>query len=324
MDRLEGMRVFVAVVKAEGFSAAARQLGMPLATVSRRIIDLEADLGVRLLQRTTRRLSLTDQGRDFFVACGRILDDIKDATEAVSGEYRAPKGELTITAPFGFGRMHLQPVILEFLALYPEIRLRLMLVDRLVNLVEEHVDAAIRIAELRDSRLIARKLGAVRIVLTASPDYIARRGMPRHPGDLADHDCIAWAALGQLPTWEFQEEGRVQAHQITARLWTTVAESAVAAAEAGLGLVQSTCYQAEQGLREGRLVLLLPAFECPETLVHLVYPSNRLLPLKLRAFFDFVIPRNPLPSPEVSFEERILGQGMTIISAAPINPLPDN
>jgi DNA-binding transcriptional LysR family regulator len=189
MDRLEGMRVFVAVVKAEGFSAAARQLGMPLATVSRRIIDLEADLGVRLLQRTTRRLSLTDQGRDFFVACGRILDDIKDATEAVSGEYRAPKGELTITAPFGFGRMHLQPVILEFLALYPEIRLRLMLVDRLVNLVEEHVDAAIRIAELRDSRLIARKLGAVRIVLTASPDYIARRGMPRHPGDLADHDC---------------------------------------------------------------------------------------------------------------------------------------
>jgi DNA-binding transcriptional LysR family regulator len=291
MDRLEGMRVFVAVAKAEGFSAAARQLGMPLATVSRRIADLEADLGARLLQRTTRRLSLTDQGRDFFIACSRILDDLKDATEAVSGEYRAPKGELTITAPFGFGRMHLQPVVLEFLAAYPEIRLRLMLVDRLVNLVEEHVDAAIRIAELHDSRLIARKLGSVRIVLTASPDYLARRGVPAHPHDLANHDCIAWAALGPLPTWEFSENGVIRSHQITARLWTTVAESAVAAAEAGLGLVQSTCYQAEPGLKEGRLVLLLPDFECPRTPVHLVYPSNRLLPLKLRAFFDFAVAR---------------------------------
>lgn len=291
MDRLEGMRIFVAVVKAGGFSAAARQLGMPLATVSRRIGDLESDLGALLLQRSTRRLFMTDQGEKFFTACCRILDDIKDATEAVSGEYRVPKGELTVTAPFGFGRMHLLPVAQEFLALYPDIRLRLMLVDHVVDLLAEHVDVAIRIAELGDSQIIARKLGEVRILVTASPDYLASRRAPRHPGEVTQHDCIAWAALGPLPNWEFQENSARRLYPITARLWTNIAESAVSAAEAGLGLVQSTCYQAEAGLAQGRLTLLLREFECPPTPVHIVFPSNRLLPLKSRAFIDFVSPR---------------------------------
>ena len=291
MDRFEAMSAFVAVVKAGSFSAAARDLGIPLATLSRRVGDLETELGARLLHRTTRKLSLTDQGQTYYAASARILEDVKDAAESVTGEYRAPKGHLTVTAPVGFGRLHLQPVALEFLAAYPEINLRLTLVDRVVNLVEEHVDAAVRIAELADSSLIARSLGHVRIVLCASPDYLARHGVPKHPRELETCDCIAWSALGPLNAWWFREAGVDRTFPIRVRLSTTIAETALAAAEAGLGLVQTTSYQAERGVREGRLVVLLPQFECGATPVSLVYASNRLLPLKLRVFIDFVVPR---------------------------------
>lgn len=236
-------------------------------------------------------MSLTEQGQTFYAACTRILDDLKDASAAVTGEYREPKGDLMVTAPMGFGRLHLQPVVQEFLAAYPEINLRLMLADRVVNLLEEHVDAAIRIAELGDSNLIARRLGHVRIVLSASPGYLAKRGTPKHPSELIEHDCIAWAALGPPSVWWFSDAGVNQTYPIHTRLWTTIAESATAAAEAGLGLVQSTCYQAERGVREGRLKLLLTEYESPITPVHLVYGSNRLLPIKLRAFIDFAVPR---------------------------------
>jgi DNA-binding transcriptional LysR family regulator len=291
MDRFEAMSAFVAVVKAGSFSAAARDLGIPLATLSRRVADLEAELGARLLHRTTRKLSLTDQGQTYYMASARILEDVKDAAESVTGEYRAPKGHLTVTAPVGFGRLHVQPVALEFLAAYPEINLRLTLVDRMVNLVEEHVDAAVRIAELADSSLIARPLGHVRIVLCASPDYLARHGAPKHPRELDKCNCIAWSALGPLNAWWFREAGVDRTFPIRVRLSTTIAETAMSAAEAGLGLVQTTSYQAEQGVREGRLVVLLPQFECARTPVSLVYATNRLLPLKLRVFIDFVVPR---------------------------------
>ena len=187
MDRFEAMSAFVAVAKAGSFSAAAREFGIPLATMSRRVADLETELGARLLRRSTRRLSLTDQGQLFYEACSRILDDVRDAEKSVTGEYRTPKGDLTVTAPGGFGRLHLQPIVIEFLAAYPDINLRLMLVDRVVNLVDERVDAAIRIAELADSSLIARALGHVRIVLCAlsglsgtlrRPRTSARSGQP--------------------------------------------------------------------------------------------------------------------------------------------------
>ena len=291
MDRFEAMSAFVAVAKAGSFSAAARELGTPLATMSRRVGDLEAELGVRLLRRSTRKLALTDQGQGFYEACTRILNEIRDAEKSVTGEYQAPKGDLTVTAPAGFGRLHLQPVVLEFLIAYPEINLRLMLVDRVVNLAEERVDAALRIAELADSRLIARSLGQIRIVLCASPDYLARRGAPMHPRDLANHDCIAWSALGPTDTWWFRETGADQTFPIHIRMSTTIAESALAAAEAGLGIVQVTSYQAEQAVREGRLVVLLSQFECQSTPVNLVYGTGRLLPVKLRAFIDFAVPR---------------------------------
>jgi len=291
MDRFESMSAFVAVAKAGGFSAAARELGTPLATISRRVAELEAELGVRLLHRSTRRVALTDPGRAFFAACRRTLEDLKDAEDAVTGEYRTPKGDLTMTAPVGFGRMHLQPVALEFLAAYPEINLRLMLVDRVVSLLEEQVDVALRIAELADSSLIARPLGQVRVVVSASPAYLARHGAPVHPRELEQHDCIAWSALGPLNSWSFRVSGADRAFPIRVRLATTIAESALAAAETGFGLAQTTGYQAEQGVRAGKLVLLLREFECAPLPVNLVYASNRLLPLKLRAFIDFAVPR---------------------------------
>lgn len=311
MDRLESMSALVAVAKAGGFSAAAREAGIPLATISRRVADLEAALGVRLLHRSTRQVSLTEAGQTYFAACQRVLDDMKDAEEAVTGEYRTPKGDLSVTAPLGFGRLHLQPVALEFLATYPQINLRLQLVDRVVGLVEEHVDVALRIAELPDSSLFARTLGSVSMVVTASPEYLQRRGTPRHPSELVNHDCIAWSSAGPLNTWWFKVGSADQTFRLHTRLSTTSAESAIAAAQSGLGLAQTTCYQAEQGLRDGSLVLVLRGFECAPTPVSLVYASNRLLPLKLRAFVDFAVPR-------LSERLRLIGAAVASTTTIPI------
>ena len=291
MDRLESIVAFVAVAKAGGFSAAAREMGVPLATVSRRVAELETALGVRLLHRSTRQVALTEGGQNYFSTCQRVLEDLKDADQAVTGEYRTPKGDLSVTAPSGFGRIHVQPVALEFLAAYPDINLNLLLVDRVVDLVEEHIDAALRIASLPESNMIARPIGSVSMIVTASPLYLKRRGIPRHPAELADHDCIAWAAAGPLTSWWFGIDGIDRTFPIRARLATNSAEAALAAAQSGLGVVQTTCYQAEPGLRDGTLEMLLCDFECALTPVNLVYASNRLVPLKLRAFIDFMVPR---------------------------------
>lgn len=291
MDRLESMTAFVAVARAGGFSAAARETGVPLATLSRRVADLEAALGVRLLTRSTRHVSLSESGQGYFSACERLLDELRDAEEAATGEYRSPKGDLTVTAPLGFGRLHLQPVVLEFLAAYPEINLRLVLADRVVDLVDEHVDLALRIADLPDSGLIARPLGHVRVVVAASPDYLARRGTPGDPEALAAHDCIAWTSLGPQTAWWFRTDGVDRTVAIRPRLATTTADSAVAAARSGLGLAQTTCYQAEAGVRDGTLQIVLREHECLPTPVTLVHAGRRLLPLKTRAFLDYAAPR---------------------------------
>jgi DNA-binding transcriptional LysR family regulator len=285
------MSAFVAVARARGFSAAARELCMPLATINRRVVDLERDMGVRLLHRSTRQVVLTEVGQDFFMTCERILDELREAQEAASGEYRAPKGVLSITAPMGFGRLHLQPVALEFLAAFPEINLKLLLVDRVVHLAEEHIDLALRISELPDSSLVARPLGSVQMVVSASPAYLERHGLPQEPSELMRHDCIAWSSVEPLNSWWFREGARDRTFPVRTRLSTSSADSAISAAHAGLGLVQTTSYQAEPGLRDGRLALVLRAFECAPTPVSLVYARQRLLPLKVRAFIDFAVPR---------------------------------
>jgi len=295
LDKLESIEAFVTVARAGGFSAAGRQLGSPVATVSRKVALLEEAIGVRLLARSTRHVALTEQGKAYYEACRRVLDDLHDADEMIAGEYRQPKGELTLTAPVGFGRHHLQPVVHEFLAAYPLIDVSMQLADRVFSLVEEHVDCAVRISAMADSSLVAREVGQIRIVVCASPAYLAAHGTPAHPQELLQHQCISWTTLGPYKAWEFQlgpEEGSsVAMVPIRVRLSSTTPDSAVDAACAGLGLVQATSYQVADSVRQGTLVPVLRSFEAPRTPVSLVYPSKRLTPLKLRAFLDFVAPR---------------------------------
>ena len=291
MDKLESVQVFVAVAKAGGFSAASRALGLPLATVSRKVAELEESLGVRLFERSTRQVVLTDVARGYFEACQRLMDDLRDADDTVMGEYLQAKGELTITAPSGFGRQHLQPVLIDFMRAFPEVSLRVLLVDRLANLLDEQVDVAVRINNLPDSSLVARRLGEIRMVVCGSPDYLKAKGAPGHPTELIDHACISWASLGPKKAWLLSDAGVETLFPVPIRLTATLPDMVVAAAVANLGLAQVTTYQAEAAVRAGQLVPVLREFEAAPTAVHLVHPSSRRVPLKLRAFLDFAAPR---------------------------------
>jgi DNA-binding transcriptional LysR family regulator len=291
MDRFAAMSVFLAVVDAGSLSAAARRLGMPLATVSRRVADLETQLNARLLHRSSRGLALTDAGRSYAAAARRILEDLGEAERAAAGEFRTPKGELIVTAPIVFGRLHVLPVTMEFLRVYPEIDVRLIQADRVIDLMENHVDVAVRIAELPDSGLIATRFGAIRRVVCGSPAYFAARGTPQGPADLAQHDCITFEGATAPDLWALGGNGTAPILPARARLVVNTAEAAVDAAVAGLGVTRVLSYQVAEPLRAGRLALALEAFEPPAVPVSLVYAGQGLLPLKLRAFLDFAAPR---------------------------------
>jgi DNA-binding transcriptional LysR family regulator len=291
MDRLEAMSVFAAVAEAQGFSAASRRLGMPLATVSRKVSELEQSLGVQLLARSTRRVSLTDTGRQYFEACRRILDDVSEAERAAVGEYRAPRGELILTTPIVFGRLHIVPVVTEFLDAYREVHVRMMLVDRVVDLIDEHIDLALRIGELPDSSLIAVRLGTIGRVVCASPAYLAAHGVPAHPEELAGHDAVTFAGLSSPKEWSFRVGGATQRFPVRSRLTVNTAEAALDAVMAGAGLTRVMSYQAAAAVRDGRVVMVLRDYAPEPNPISLVYPSGRLVPLKLRAFLDFAVPR---------------------------------
>ncbi|MDR9775355.1 LysR family transcriptional regulator [Rhizobium hidalgonense] len=291
MDRLDAMTVLLAVVEQGSLSAAARHLRSPLATVSRKVSELEAHLGARLLQRTNRKVALTEAGRSYVEAAREILDRVEEAERAAAGEYSAPKGELTMTAPIVFGRLHVLPVVVDFLKAYPDINLRLMLGDRLSNLVEDHIDVALRIGNLPDSNLIAIRLGSIRRTVYASPDYLTRHATPRHPGDLSTHDCVTFEGMASKVSWTFAEGKRDLPVSIRSRLAVNTAEAAVDAAVAGLGITRVLSYQAARAEAAGLLVPLLADFEAPPAPVHLVYPTQGLVPRKLRALLDFATPR---------------------------------
>ena len=291
MDRLEAMAVLLAAVDAGSLSAAARRLGLPLATVSRRVAELEAHLGARLLTRSSRRLTLTDAGRSYAAAAKRILEEVGEAERAAAGEYSAPKGELIVTAPIVFGRLHVLPVVMDFLRAYPEIDVRLVQADRVIDLQENHVDLAVRIAELPDSSLIALRVGSIRRVVCASPDYFAARGTPRRPADLAAHDCVTFEGPIAPDIWAFASGETAATIPIRPRLIVNTAGAAVDAAVAGLGVTRVLSYQAAEALSAGTLALALQDFEPPPSPVSLVYAGQGLLPQKLRAFLDFAAPR---------------------------------
>jgi DNA-binding transcriptional LysR family regulator len=291
MDRLEAMSALLAAVEAGSLSGASRKLGMPLATVSRKVSELEAHLRTRLVTRTSRRLILTDAGRSYIAACKRILDDIREAERAAAGEYSAPRGELIITAPIVFGRLHVLPVVLEFLKTYPEIDVRLTLADRIVNLQEDHVDFAVRIGELPDSSLVAMRVGSIGRVVCGSPAYFAERGTPKGPDELRKHDCITFNGLTSPEAWIFPSgKGNISV-AVHSRLIVNTAEAAIDAAITGLGITRVLSYQVADALRTGALLLALREFEPPPVPVSLVHAGQGRLALKLRAILDFAGPR---------------------------------
>lgn len=291
MDRLESMAVLLAVVDAGSLSAAARRLGTPLPTVSRKIAELEAHLHTRLLHRTTRQLSLTEAGASYVAACRRILDEVGEAERIATGEYATPKGELAVTAPVVLGRLHMVPVVAEFLAQYPRIDIKLVLTDRVVHLMEEHIDVALRIGQLPDSALMATGVGTVRRLVCASPAYLARHGIPATPRDLAAHSCISFEVLESRRAWVFGHGRAALSVPVVSRLEVNTAEAAIEAAMLDVGLVRVLSYQVADALANGALEVVLEDYESAPFPVSLVHTGQTPLPLKLRAFLDFVGPR---------------------------------
>ncbi len=291
MDRLESMSTLVAAVQAGSLSAGARQLGMPLATVSRKVSELEAHLHTRLLNRSSRKLSLTDAGRSYLAACTRILEQIEEAERAASGEYTQPKGHLVLTAPIVFGRLHVLPVVTEFLRSYPEIDIRLLFSDRVTNLLEEDVDVAVRVGALPDSSLVALRVGTIQRCICGSPEYFERRGTPKRPEDLSAHDCVTFESMSGASAWAFGGKRHTDTVSVHSRLVVSTAEAAVDAAIAGVGITRLFSYQIAAAEAAGQLVRVLRSYESEPVPVHLLHEGQSLLPLKLRAFLDFAAPR---------------------------------
>jgi DNA-binding transcriptional LysR family regulator len=291
MDRLESMTILLAVVDAGSLSAAARRLAMPLPTVSRKVAELETHLNTRLLHRTTRQLSLTEAGASYVAACRRILEEIGEAERIATGEYTAPKGELVVTGPVVFGRLHIVPVVAEFLAQYPEIDVKLVLTDRVVHMMDEQIDVAVRIGQLPDSAMVALNVGAVRRVVCASPGYLASHGAPATPQDLADHNCISFEVLESKRAWVFGSGKKELSVPVRSRLAVNTAEAAIAAAMLGVGLVRVLSYQVADAMKRQALEVVLQTYESAPLPVSLVHKGQTPLPLKLRAFLDFVAPR---------------------------------
>lgn len=291
MDRIETMGLFVAIAEAGSLAAAARRLRLSVQSVSRKLQALEDHLGARLLTRTTRHLALTEEGRHYVEACRRILADVEEAERGVAGRHDEPRGTLAVTAPVVFGRLHVLPALMAFLDAFRGVQARLVLVDRVVDLIEEGIDVAVRIGALPDSSLIALRVGTLRRVICASPGYLARRGAPVRPDDLADHDCVTFAGISSTDRWGFRDEGRERTVPVRSRLIVTTAEAAVDAAVAGLGVVRLLSYQVAAAVADGRLRLLLEPFEPAEVPVHLVSVETRFAPARVRAFIDFSAPR---------------------------------
>ncbi|WP_242185770.1 LysR family transcriptional regulator [Sphingomonas sp. CARO-RG-8B-R24-01] len=293
MDRLEAMSMLVLTVDRGSLSAAGRALRVPLPTLSRKISELEAALGTRLLIRTTRKLSLTEAGIAYVAAARRILEQVEEAERIAAGEFTTPKGELVLTAPILFGRLHVLPVVTEFLATFPEITIRLMLSDRNAHLVDDHVDMAVRIGTLPDSSLVATRVGTMRTVICASPTLLADHGTPDSPAQLSQIPCVSFELVTPTPHWRFPtlRPAGTRDVPVTVRLSVTTAEAAVDAAIAGIGATRVLHYQAAEAIGRGDLRLILEDFE-PEPLpISLIHVSHGRMPLKMRSFLDFAATR---------------------------------
>lgn len=291
MDKFRRMQTFVRIVEQGSLTAAARTLEVSQPSVVRLLAALEAELGVRLINRTTRRMALTDEGREYYERCRGILGAVEEAESQLRSRRAKPRGRLRLTAPVLFGRQHLAPVVNEFLARHAAMQVELLLLDRVVDLLEEGVDAALRIARLQDSTLVAVPLGQVRRVFVGSPALLRRLGRPQRPEDLKDAPCVSFTGMGPADEWTFERSGRALRVKVASVLVSNQVDAALAACEAGLGWGRFLSYQVEAALRAGRLKSVLPEESAGTIPMQIVYPHARLLSANLRAFLDFAAPR---------------------------------
>jgi DNA-binding transcriptional LysR family regulator len=295
MDRLDAMAAFVATADEGGLAAAARRLGRSPAAITRAIAALEQRTGVRLLHRTTRVVRLTEAGERYLATCRRVIADLEEADVAAAGERTVPRGLLTVTAPALFGRLHVRALVDAFLDANPQVQAHLLLLDRVVDVIDEGIDIAVRIGELPDSSLVAVKVGQLRRVICAAPAYLARYPAIRTPADLAGHDCIGFSQVTPTVIWSFKAGARTSGRglqvKMRPRLTVNGAEAAVASAVEGHGLVCMLSYQVEDAVRAGQLNVLLEAYEPSPPPIHIVYPEGRMSAAKARAFVDLAVPK---------------------------------
>lgn len=289
MDRIDAMQAFVAVADLSGFAPAARKLGLSASAITRLVAGLEERLGARLLQRTTRSVTLTDVGERYLERARRILSDVEEAETSAQAERTQPSGRLVVSAPLVFGRLHVSPIMSAYLKQYQAVGAELRLSDRMVNLVDEGIDVAVRIGHLADSSVVARSVGDMRQLVVASPRYLKKRGTPVKPSDLAQHAIIRFTNRNALNEWNFKENGRDVRVSHVSRYATNSADAAVSHAEQDGGLAMVLAYQAANAIKAGRLKVVLADYEPPPMPINLVYPTSRLLSAKVRAFIDMVV-----------------------------------
>ncbi|MGE8145933.1 LysR family transcriptional regulator [Pseudomonas frederiksbergensis] len=289
MDRFQEMQVFAAVAQEQSFSAAARRLGMSAASVTRAVAALEKRIGTLLLTRTTRSVHLSEAGQRYLEDCRRILAEVQEAEDSAAGSHAQPRGQLTITAPVLFGELFVTPLMVSYLNQFPEVTINGLLVDRVVSMVEEGIDVAVRIGDLPDSNQHAIRVGEVRRVICASPAYLNAHGRPRHPEALSGAPVVATSSIGQLRTWPFLDKGQPISVRPEPRLVVTANQAAINAACLGLGFTRVLSYQMASKVASGELEIVLADFELPPLPIHVVYQGGRKAPARIRSFVDFMV-----------------------------------
>lgn len=291
MDRLALMQTFVAVAEEEGFAPAARRLAVSPPVVTRSIAALEERLGTRLLERTTRKVRVTEAGARYLGDCKRLLAELDDLEAAVTGAHGTVRGLLGVTASVMFGRLFVGPILVDFLARYPQVTVRALLVDQVVDLIDEGLDVAVRIANLADSTLTSVKVGAVRRITCAAPSYLKKHGTPRTPRDLADHTCFVFSSERSSPAWAYRKAEQQLSFRPRPSLLVNSSEVGIDAAVAGAGITRVLSYMVAGHVQAGRLRVILDDYEVEPIPIHVVYREGRRAPARVRAFVDFAVER---------------------------------
>lgn len=291
MDKLRGIQTFIAIAERGSLTAAAEALDTSLPTVVRKLAELEANLGVRLFNRTTRRIHLTDEGHRYLAICKTTLGQLEEAEEALFDAKAKPSGKLVLTAPVLFGRLHVAPLVAEFMRMHPALSVEMLLLDRSIDLIEEGVDLAVRIGHLADSTLHAVQAGELQRVFCASPAYLKQHGVPKHPDELPGHAGIRFTGRSVLSEWQYRENGRNLTVRFNPRLMTNSVDAAINACRDGLGIGAFLSYMVQAPVRAGELKPILRKYESEPLPIHFLYPHSKLLSARVRAFIDFAVPR---------------------------------